>query len=947
MKNFTYFIKNTALNLLIVFGMLLMAPIHLANAQVSSNPTFPTDNASVTIIFDATQGTAGLKDFVGDVYAHTGVITDKSTTASDWKFVKAQWATLDANVKMTRDASNPNIYRLVIANPRTYYGVPVADKMLKLAFIFRNGAGTIEGKGAGASDMFLTLADPNTLAVTFTQPTDSVLVLQANATLNLKTSASKSATITLFDNNTQLAQTLGTALDFTLNFGASGEGEIKVTANDGTTAVQKKITYVIQPPVITQDPPANAKNGINYISATSVLLRLYAPLKNSVYVLGDFNDWKPTASAFMKKSTDGKTFWLQIDNLTAGQEYAFQYVVDNQRVADPYTDKILDPNNDRFIPATTYPNLKPYPAGKTSGIVSVLQTNQTPYNWQVSGFQRPTKEKLVIYELLVRDFLGTRAYKTLSDTLAYLKRLGVNAIELMPITEFAGNDSWGYNPIFYFAPDKAYGTKNDLKAFVDKCHQNGISVILDVVFNQADYEFPYVKMYWEGSKPAANNPMFNQQATHPFSVFFDFNHESQDTRDYMDANLQYWIQEFKMDGFRFDLSKGFTQINSGGNVSAWGNRDNSRIAIWKRIYDKIRTYDNSAYVILEHFADNPEEIELSNYGMLLWGNHNNDYRNLGKGVNSDLSGISYKQRGWTQPNLIGYAESHDEERIMFDVLANGTTNPTYNLKNFQTALERMKMVAAFSVLVPGPKMLWQFQELGYDQSINICRDGTLKQDCRVDAKPVLWNYQQDASRQKLYKVFSEIIKLKTTVPAFSSTDFSSSLNTNAKIIRINHPDMKICVFGNAGVVGSLIQADFQEIGKWYDYFTGIEVEVKKVDEQYFLQAGEFHIYTTAKLAKPETGIVPISWLDFVTASEPEVKTDWKIYPNPSEDKITIQQENTTTDLKVMVRNLQGRTVKETLLKNGQTLDIQSLAEGMYMLEIHSGKAKKIVKIIKK
>jgi 1,4-alpha-glucan branching enzyme len=159
-----------------------------------------------------------------------------------------------------------------------------------------------------------------------------------------------------------------------------------------------------------------------------------------------------------------------------------------------------------------------------------LQTNQQPYQWQNTSFQRPANEDLVIYELLVRDFVGTHSYKTLSDTLTYLKKLGVNAIELMPIMEFSGNESWGYNPIYYFAPDKYYGTKNDLKAFIDKAHQMGMAVILDMVLNQADYEFPYVKAYWDGSKPAANSPYFNQQATHPFSVFFDFNHESAATR---------------------------------------------------------------------------------------------------------------------------------------------------------------------------------------------------------------------------------------------------------------------------------------------------------------------------------------------------------------------------------------------------------------------------------
>ena len=937
----SFFLQNVFLFCFLFF-------IQSVSAQVTTDPAFPAESASVTIIYDASQGTAGLKDFTGDVYAHTGVITDKSTQPSDWKYVKAAWATLDPAVKMTRDAANPNLYRLTIANPRTYYGVPAGEKMQKLAFVFRNGDGSKEGKGAGATDMFITLTAPNSLQVSFTQPTDSVLVLAPNTTLNLQTVASQTAILTLFNNTTQLLQTSGTYLNYSLSLGATGEGEIRITANTGSTTVQKKISYVVQPPLVTQDPPTDSKNGINYLSATSVLLRLYAPFKNTVYVLGDFNNWKPTAAAFMKRSTDGKTYWLQLDNLNPGQEYAFQYVVDNQRVADPYTDKILDPNNDSYIPATTYPGLLPYPVGKTSGIASVFQTNQTPYPWKTTAFQRPAKEKLVIYELLVRDFTATRNYKTLADTLTYLKRLGINSIELMPITEFTGNDSWGYNPTFYFAPDKAYGTKNDLKAFIDKCHQNGIAVIMDIVFNQADYEFPYVKMYWDGSKPAANSPMFNQQATHPYSVFFDFNHESQDTRNYMDATLQYWIQDYKIDGYRFDLSKGFTQTNSGGNVGLWGNKDNSRIAIWKRIYDKIRSYDNSAYIILEHFADNTEETELANYGMMLWGNANNDYRNLVKGVSSDFSWMSYKQRGWNNPNVVGYAESHDEERLLYDALQNGTTTATYNAKDLTTALERLKMAATFEILIPGPKLIWQFGELGYDKSINTCSDGTtIKNDCRVSAKPLLWNYQSDPARLRLFKLYSEINKLKTTVPAFNSTDFTLSVGTTAKVIRLNDAAMKVCIFGNADVAPGFIQPDFQQLGKWYDYFTGTEVTVKQANEQYYMQPGEFHIYTSAPLPKPEAGIEPVSWLAFVTANEPQLKTGWHLSPNPTDGQLRITVENGGAEnLKIVIRNLQGKTVKESAVKNGQSTDIQSLASGMYFIEVISGNTRLQGKVVK-
>ena len=279
--------------------------------------------------------------------------------------------------------------------------------------------------------------------------------------------------------------------------------------------------------------------------------------KSFVYLLGEFNDWTIAPAYLMNRTPDGTRYWLELPNLPTG-ETAFQYLVDGTiPVADPYADKILDRNNDQYIPATTYPNLKAFPTKAQGNTVSVLQPGQTPFVFQTATFSRPAVNTMVVYELLVRDFVQNRNYQTLTDSLAYLKRLGINTIELMPVTEFSGNDSWGYNPIFYFAPDKAYGTKDALKRFIDAAHKQGIAVVLDMVLNQADYEFPYVKLYWAGDRPSADNPYFNQQATHPYSVFFDFNHESPDTKAFVDRVCNYWLQEYKVDGFRFDLSKGF------------------------------------------------------------------------------------------------------------------------------------------------------------------------------------------------------------------------------------------------------------------------------------------------------------------------------------------------------------------------------------------------------
>jgi hypothetical protein len=184
----------------------------------------------------------------------------------------------------------------------------------------------------------------------------------------------------------------------------------------------------------------------------------------------------------MNRTPDGNKYWLDITGLDPNTTYAFQYSIDleDMRIADPYTEMVLDPWNDPWIPASTFPNIPTYPRCSTTQIASAFRINEETHNWTDASYVRPPAERLVVYELLVRDFIAARNYETLIDTLDYLDNLGVTAIELMPVNEFEGNDSWGYNTSFFFALDKAYGTKQALKTFVNECHNRGIAVVMDI-----------------------------------------------------------------------------------------------------------------------------------------------------------------------------------------------------------------------------------------------------------------------------------------------------------------------------------------------------------------------------------------------------------------------------------------------------------------------------------
>ncbi len=750
-----------------------------------------------------------------------------------------------------------------------------------------------------------------------------------------------------------------TQYNFTYVLSASSNyATLLLEANAGADHAEHSFQVVFPSASPEAAKPSGILPGINYDpnDDTKVALSLWAPLKNSVYVVGEFTDWKILPEFHMKK--DGEYFWLEVLGLTTGQEYAFQYLVDEALyVADPYADKILDPD-DQHIPAEAYPGLKPFPQAALKdqwyfNRLSILQTGQLPYDWQVQDFEKPEKTHLVIYELLIRDFFGpdSRNYQNLIDTLSYLKRLGINAIELMPITEFNGNESWGYNPAFMFAPDKYYGTKNKLKEFIDRCHSEGIAVILDVVMNQQDLPNPYVLMYYDfdTGKPTAESPWFNEEATHPFNVFFDLNHESTYVQQYLDTVNYYWVHEYKFDGYRFDLSKGYTQKNAGGSVSLWGQYDASRIAILKRMADKIWDHSPDAYVILEHFADDTEEKELAEYrleegkGMMVWGNYNGAYsQNTTGSGGADFSTINYSDRGWSVAHIIGYMESHDEDRLMYRNLQTGRMVGSYNIKNLNTALERMKAANVMFLTIPGPKMIWQFGELGYDQSINRCEDGSFNEGCRVSPKPVHWEYRDDDQRYDLYSHIAELLQLRNTYDVF--TDGTATVQSGTSFVRQigirNSPytpspadasEMNVQIVVNFDAIAHTIPLEFPHDGAWFEYYTGHPIAVSGSLVNATLKPGEFRLYTDIALKGP------------VTSVEEELFDKFTVYPNPVTDELYIEYKD---PISFTLYTIDGRPVKiQNRSHNSWSLD--GLPKGMYVLQVQDGEGVKQVKIIKR
>jgi 1,4-alpha-glucan branching enzyme len=945
------------------------------------SPNFPIENdtaTNVVITVDAAKGNQGLLNYTPatDVYVHTGVITNLSASQTDWRYVKFNQNFNQSNPALQAAYIGNNKWQFTISGGlRNYYGISNASEhILKIAILFRNGNGTAVQRNANGNDMYVPVYDSSLVAVRFTNPLFQPLYNRVPEPISKKVGDSilltaisnKPATLNLYLNG-NIIQTAGGATSISMNapLTSSGNQVVVAEANDGVTDSRDTFNFFVNPGITIVPLPAGVRDGINYEPGdTSVTLVLYAPFKNRVSVIGEFpgSNWAEQPKYVMNETADSSRWWIRVTGLSPGVEYAFQYLVDGSlKIAEPYTEKILDPNNDQYIPATTYPNLRAYPRGFTTGIVSLLQTRAPVYNWQVTNFRRPDKRNLIIYELLVRDFVAAHDWNTISDSLNYLKSLGINAIEVMPFNEFEGNSSWGYNPDFYFAPDKYYGPKNTLKQFIDSCHSRGIAVIMDIALNHSFGSSPLVQLYFNTAlnRPAANNPWFNPVARHAFNVGYDMNHQSPATHYFVSRVMENWLVNYKLDGFRFDLAKGFTQTqtcDSNGNncnVAAWTAYDSSRVAIWKGYYDTLQLKSPGSYPILEHFADNSEETVLSNYGFMLWGNENYNFNQASMGYNTDWNfewGLS-TVRGWANPYLVTYMESHDEERLMYKNITYGNSSGSYNIKDTATALKRIETCAAFFLNMPGPKMIWQFGELGYDYSITSCNPGnTIPQpypngQCRLDPKPIRWDYAQDQRRKHLHDMMAKLIQLRFH-PYFTNNYTSNRVDRDLsgaiKWLKLTTDTSNILVVGNFDVVQQTGTITFQNAGTWYDYLNGGTIAATGAAQNITLQAGEYHVYINRKLA-PDTTTPPPVITKFAA----------KVYPNPAGASSVIElQLPQDGNVQVALWNFVGQKVADIyngplpkgvqhLLLNG----VQRFSGGIYLLKVQTATASETIKIV--
>lgn len=946
---------------ILFLGLLFAFSMSFAQVVTVSPSTFEIDD-QITITVDISNTTDtdcnGMNN-PNKVYMHAGIGNAANAFGFD---VVGNWGQDDGVGEMVFIGNGKYVLTFT---PSTYFTLTaqeIAD-VTQMGMVFRNETGSMELKDDGCEDFFIPVG---LFQLNLTAPTDAATFVTAGNSLSITATTTLDADYTLKANGVTI-NTQNNTSSYSFSPTVNETTTFELSATSGSDSQSVIFSAVVTPTVTQQQIPAGIKEGINYDDAdnTKVTLAVKAPNKDYIYVAGSFNNYQYSNNYLMKRDTfDQDLYWIEITGLTPGQYYHYQYwIVDEStpltspaivKTADPYSTVVLSPFDDGEI--SNYPNIPTYPAGQDRE-VTLIQPGATPYNWVVDNFTKPKKEDLVVYEVLVRDFDADRSYQNLIDRINYFKNLKINAIQLMPVMEFDGNETWGYNTAFHMALDKFYGTPDKFKEFIDLCHQNGIAVILDIALNHATGRNPLVRMWmddpdgdgWGG--PSSENPYFNTVPQHDYNVFNDFNHQSSMTQNYTKRVVEHWIEEYKIDGFRWDLTKGFTQnCGPGSSPGCTDLYQGDRVDVLKSYADHSWFVDPTHYVIFEHLGSDGEEQQWANYrlnestpkGIMMWGKMTTEYTDVVQGFGANLARATHMSRGFNGPRLMMYPESHDEERIMYEAVTFGNQgNSQHNVRNLNIALKRMASMGAISFTLPGPKMMWHFASLGMDDSIWTCRNGTVQpgnDDCKLDTKPQpQWaeNWMSDPDRKNVYDTWSRLIELKINEDVFEG-DFvleGQSPNVRVYIFDNNLPNSQlknVVILANFNISDQNIIPNFPYGGTWYDLMTDTPYNVSSTTAPIAIPAGEFRIF----------GNQPSTLSDEQIIRDPS----FVMYPNPVENELRLNKRTQ----KVVVYSLQGKRVAlfEGDFAENESFNLSNLASGLYILKAQTDKGQVIRKFIK-
>ena len=283
---------------------------------------------------------------------------------------------------------------------------------------------------------------------------------------------------------------------------------------------------------------------------TGVTFRVWAPNATSIHVFGTFNNWVTNNLPMVKETPASNGVW-SLDVPAARPGHGYKYSINNQiRRRDPRARQVIH-----------------------SGEAPAIIYDANAYQWNTPEFLPPSRDQLVIYEMHIGTFGGT--FTGAAARLDHVAALGANAVQLMPVAEFAGDHSWGYNPSDPYAVESTYGGPDGLKAFVDACHERGLAVLLDVVHNHYGPDDLGNSLWAFDGWPGASGSgiYFFQDAARSQTKWGPRpDYSRPEVRKYISDNIRMWIDEYRVDGFRWDatlfmrFTTNFTTIAEGEQV---------------------------------------------------------------------------------------------------------------------------------------------------------------------------------------------------------------------------------------------------------------------------------------------------------------------------------------------------------------------------------------------
>ena len=721
-----------------------------------------------------------------------------------------------------------------------------------------------------------------------------------------------------------------------------GKHELAAMAYDQKGLVNfDLITIWIMPQVIEEPAPMSIQYGAWNNGDGTVTYGLFAPGKKFISLVGDFNGWSKSAN-ILKKSPDG---WWWLTRNHAPGKYSYQYLVDNElQIGDPFAIDIEWKKLEGGEDWESYETAK-----------AIIQVGGADFAWSDSNFTIPASKDMIIYEMHVGDFTGTNSgggtFLTAIKKLDYLDSLGINAIELMPVNEFPGEISWGYNPVFYIAPESAYGTPEEFKQLVNEAHKRGIAVILDVVLNHSEGRCPLYLLY----ENINENPWYHDY--HPPFSWADwgpeFDHDRPATQQVTDFILKTWIEEFHIDGFRIDVAWGLAdpyQNSQSGSLK--------RKAVLGRICEQVAQHNPNLFIVAEYF---PPDVGMEAYIVedtrldAMWHDtfHWGMKDMLKPNISVDqLNEAVYFAGKWHNGyftdagQVVNYTTSHDEQRTIYEFV-------TYQSGDYATGVRLEKATGAVLLTAAGTPMLYHGQEFGQDTPKTLNRN------------PLKWNFLNDPAHRGIYNYYRRLIWLRQNLKVLRSNNYQTlhkHYNQTFVYQRADANEQVIVAVNFHRNKNDVMNIQFPHTGPWYEFITddSVEVNAANVLENYEIPYASARIFVNKRAWKNLD--IPTD-PTFVNAQNMNSIIDHfdlaQNYPNPFNASTMIQyclSETKPTQTIIKILNILGQEIKTLAAEKQSAGDYRvtwdgldnsgkSVSSGVYLYSIRSGKYLAVKKLV--